>query len=386
MLAQRGRSPETSPLFDRAIAAVADEPHLADLRLLLGVNRAIELGAMDRGDEAIEQAQAVRAEAARSGSVIRLAQAYSALGELNYDAGRWDEALESARAVPDDAKNVADVVNDHGMSAVIRLHRGQLAEATRHLEAATAVRELAGHRVIASYAGAVALLAEHEGRAGAALTLLTGNIEEHKELDEVEELLPDAIRLAHDTGDAPAFAKVLGLAEHLASVADVPHSAGTLLYGKGLQSRDPALLRRAAENYRAATRPLLEATALAAAATTAADNGDRADARAAFTEAADIYERLGAAWDLSRLQNRMWAHGIRRAPRVKHRTARHGWESLTPTENKVVELVVRGLSNPQIAEELYLSPRTVGTHVSHILAKLSLSSRTDLAREAARRG
>jgi DNA-binding NarL/FixJ family response regulator len=59
--------------------------------------------------------------------------------------------------------------------------------------------------------------------------------------------------------------------------------------------------------------------------------------------------------------------------------------SLTPTEAKVADLVVRGLSNPQIAAELYLSPRTVATHVSHILAKLDLHSRIDLAREAGRR-
>ena len=111
-----------------------------------------------------------------------------------------------------------------------------------------------------------------------------------------------------------------------------------------------------------------------------------AGAREAFSDAVDAYERLGAAWDVARLQGRMWAFGIRRAPRVKHRTARHGWDSLTPSEQQVVALVLRGMSNPQIAEELYVSPRTVGTHVSRILAKLDLSSRTDLAREAARRG
>ena len=125
--------------------------------------------------------------------------------------------------------------------------------------------------------------------------------------------------------------------------------------------------------------------ALATAATIAAATDDRAGARAAFGAAVDVYERLGATWDLARLQNRMWAHGIRRGPRAKHRTARHGWDSLTPAETRIVDLVVRGLSNPQIADELYLSPRTVGTHVSHILAKLNLNSRTDLVREAARR-
>ncbi len=43
------------------------------------------------------------------------------------------------------------------------------------------------------------------------------------------------------------------------------------------------------------------------------------------------------------------------------------------------------MSNPQIAAHLFLSRRTVQTHVSHILAKLSLNSRIDIAREASRR-
>jgi DNA-binding NarL/FixJ family response regulator len=48
----------------------------------------------------------------------------------------------------------------------------------------------------------------------------------------------------------------------------------------------------------------------------------------------------------------------------------------------VAALVEEGLSNPEIAARLVLSPRTVGTHVSHILRKLDVHSRTDIAREA----
>ena len=44
------------------------------------------------------------------------------------------------------------------------------------------------------------------------------------------------------------------------------------------------------------------------------------------------------------------------------------------------------MSNPQIAAQLFLSRRTVQTHVSHILAKLDLHSRIDIAREAGNRG
>jgi DNA-binding NarL/FixJ family response regulator len=70
---------------------------------------------------------------------------------------------------------------------------------------------------------------------------------------------------------------------------------------------------------------------------------------------------------------------------VKHSKARTGWNSLTPKEVTVAELIVEGLSNAQIAARLFLSPRTVATHVSHILGKLQVRTRTDIAREVCRR-
>ncbi|MDP8927415.1 MAG: LuxR C-terminal-related transcriptional regulator [Actinomycetota bacterium] len=47
-------------------------------------------------------------------------------------------------------------------------------------------------------------------------------------------------------------------------------------------------------------------------------------------------------------------------------------------------LVAEGLTNREVAERLYVSPRTVGTHVSHVLGKLGLRSRVELAAEVAR--
>ena len=63
-----------------------------------------------------------------------------------------------------------------------------------------------------------------------------------------------------------------------------------------------------------------------------------------------------------------------------------GWASLTPAELSVVELVADGLSNQQIAERLFVAPRTVGTHLTHVYAKLGVSTRTELAVAALRRG
>ena len=61
-----------------------------------------------------------------------------------------------------------------------------------------------------------------------------------------------------------------------------------------------------------------------------------------------------------------------------------GWESLTPTERDVARLVGQGLGNKDIATRLFISPRTVQTHLTHIYNKLGLSSRVQLAQEVAR--
>jgi len=60
-----------------------------------------------------------------------------------------------------------------------------------------------------------------------------------------------------------------------------------------------------------------------------------------------------------------------------------GWALLTPTERDVVRLVSEGLSNNDVATRLFVSPRTVQTHLTHVYTKLGLTSRVQLAQEAA---
>jgi DNA-binding CsgD family transcriptional regulator len=73
------------------------------------------------------------------------------------------------------------------------------------------------------------------------------------------------------------------------------------------------------------------------------------------------------------------------ALRQSRRRPAAGWESLTEAEQDIVGLVAAGLTNRQIAERLYLSPRTVQTHVSHVMRKLDLARRSEIAAEASRR-
>ena len=108
-------------------------------------------------------------------------------------------------------------------------------------------------------------------------------------------------------------------------------------------------------------------------------------ARPLLDQAVGIYERLGAARDLARAEAALREAGIRRGRRGTRSRPQFGWPSLTPTEHSVADLVAEGLSNPQIGERLYISYRTVQTHLAHVFAKLDISSRAQLAAEVTRR-
>lgn len=379
----RGEWSAALPLFERAMAKAQGDPTLNDLGLLLRINQSVTFGALDRYTEALAAATRARELADRTGSVVRLIQAQSALGQLLLGTGRWDDALAEVDVVPDDRKDPSVVCCDHGVAAIIHFHRGEAAAAHRHLDISAPYSERIGDRVVESLTRARSLAFEHAGapeRALAALTdVLTGE-------DEGEDLLGDAARLAVATGDPGTAAEIEARVSAIAAGSTVPHRRALLWYCHGLIELDAATLLRAADGFRDAGRPLSRAKALEAAAVAFAEARveDRGSARAAFTHALDLYTGLGAHWDVARLRARFRAFGIRRGPTVKHRQTTHGWDSLTPTEGKIAALVVEGLSNPQIAARLYLSPRTVGTHVSHILTKLDVHSRIDIARVAAR--
>ena len=61
-------------------------------------------------------------------------------------------------------------------------------------------------------------------------------------------------------------------------------------------------------------------------------------------------------------------------------------DGLTQREVEVLRLVAAGKSNPEIAEELFISPRTVTTHVSNILNKINAANRVEAATYASRQG
>jgi DNA-binding CsgD family transcriptional regulator len=380
--AMRGRAGDALPLYDRALAVTQAEPGLTDLRLLLQINKAVTLGDLDQYDGAIAAAREAQRLADRAGITVRRAQAHCSLGELLFHTGSWDDALAEVGVVQEATKDPGVACCDHGVAAAISIHRGDMSAARHHLASAVPHAERIGNRVVGTLALARSEAFEQEGALTDALGVLTGFTDDAEEVDQVEDLLADSVRLATKVGDTAAARTLADRAAALASDSEIPHRQANALCCRGLVDRDPARLLRAAERYDDARRPLLGAKALEAAAEAFVDQGDRDPARAAFSRAVDLYSSLGATRDVARLQARFRAHGIRRAPRVKHRRARRGWDSLTPAEARIAALVAKGMTNPQIAAKLFLSHRTVATHVSHILGKLDVRSRIDIAREA----
>jgi len=300
--AVQGRMTDALPLFERALAMAETDVTLTDLRLLLQINKAVTLGNLDRYAEAIGTAREALQLADQVGTVIRRGQAHSSLGELLFDTGHWDEAMAEVEALPVEMKAPMEACLDLGIAAVIRFHRGEVAAAGRNLATAVTKAERIGTQVISPFIIARSLDREHAGaQADALAELLAGLVENAEELAEIEDLLPDAVRLAAGTGDKSTARALAVRAEAVAAGSSIPHQRANALYCRGLLEQNAALLLTAADRYGDAGRPLSCAKALEAAADFFRA-GKRDQAGAVIDRAAQIYTSLGATTDVIRLR------------------------------------------------------------------------------------
>ena len=97
------------------------------------------------------------------------------------------------------------------------------------------------------------------------------------------------------------------------------------------------------------------------------------DARVELTSALEIFERLGATPWASHARNELRATGQTRV-----RSSERAWASLTPQQRQIALLAASGLTNKQIAEQLFLSHRTVAGHLHRLFPNLGISTRAAL--------
>jgi DNA-binding CsgD family transcriptional regulator len=378
-------------LADEAVRLADRSPQRRGHQEVAHLARGNILIELDRLEDARSTLQTGRRISEELGVRWRLPLYQAVLATRCFLAGEWDDAmaeLQAALELTEETGERHSLVAIHSVTCLIALHRGDLRRAGE--AAAMAERELADtdprfHTHWAMWARA--LLLEAEGATREAFATLAGSWDLCARSGfaiEYPVLGADLVRLALAAGERPRAGRVAAVAE-VAAGNDAPSLAGAALRCRGLVDDDPELLGEAVDAYRRASRPLELALAAEDAAAAHARRGRPEAAVPLLGQALELHERLEAARDAARVEAGLRSLGVRRGRRGPRRRPQLGWESLTPTERQVVDLVREGLSNPQIGERLYVSPRTVQTHVAHVFTKLGVSSRAQVAAEAARR-
>lgn len=301
-------------------------------------------------------------------------------------AGEWDDAIAELEAGFELAEEIGETysrVYAHGVLSLIRFHRNELSGARDAAEAAE--RDLAGRApgyrmTLAAWPSA--LISEADGQSARALAIMSSAwdtcVSSGMAL-EYPAVGADLVRLMLAAGYPERARDVSAAVSEVASGNDVPWISGSALRCQGLIEDDAEILEAAAAAYARGSRRLQGALACEDAGAAYSRHGYIDRARPLLDQAISIYERLGATRDLARAEAVLREAGIRRGRRGRRDRPQIGWRSLTPAEQTIATLVAQGLSNPQIGDRLYVSRRTVQTHLAHVFAKLDITSRAQLA-------
>lgn len=347
----------------------------------------------DRLDESRDALASARRATEEVGVAWQLPFFDLSLAINNFLAGRWDDAIAEAEGglalLQESESTFATLISLQSLLAVMALHRGDLEQAESAVAAAEVEMARTGPQLgVDIMFWARALVLQTNGNLEGALSML-GNM---WSLSKSFGYYPahrlaglDLVRMALEVGDTERAGAVTTDLEELAERAGVPTAQGAALLCRGLLESEPEVLLRSVETYRRGPRPFERALACEATAGVLAHHGRLEDGVPLFTEALEIYEELGARRDADRVDASLRSFGVRRRRRRSTRKAAWGWESLTETELRVVRLISEGLTNRQIGERLFISRRTVETHVSHVFRKVGLSTRVELAAEVVRR-
>ncbi|WCB95605.1 hypothetical protein DSM104299_04354 [Baekduia alba] len=354
--------------------------------------------------------------------------------EIAYDLGFWDEAdelvpLELGRGTQGTTRVFYELTR-----ASLSLGRGDNADARERLVVA---RDLVARSYEPQWhAPITAMLAGLERRErniGAARAAIRTGLERLTDTEALADgarlariyssaagVEADAAQQARDLGrpedEAAAIAAAADYADKTREAASrpfaaaMPEAAAMVLVADAeamaaTGTPDPELWARAADAWAAIDRPFRVARVRWREADAALMAGDRARAEAAGSDALALAQRLGAAWVVEELTSlaRRGRLRFQKPPKVvpsvtatataAAAAASHALPldpaaelGLTRRERDVLALVAQGRTNRQIGEELFMAEKTASVHVSRILAKLDVRSRTEAAAVAHRLG
>jgi DNA-binding CsgD family transcriptional regulator len=214
--------------------------------------------------------------------------------------------------------------------------------------------------------GALALLRLAQGRTGAATGVITGCLRATTNPLARSTLLPMMVTVAIAGDDLEAADDALAELDEILVAFDLPILRATALATRGrleLARHDPAAittLRAAVEAWQPLDIPYEEATVRTHLGQALRDAGEDEAAGETFAAAARLFDQIGARLDAELLGT---------APKAVLPAG------LTAREVEILRLIAGGLTNNEIAAELYLSAKTVSRHLSNIFTKIGVSSR-----------
>ncbi|MET7328957.1 AAA family ATPase [Nonomuraea sp. NPDC005650] len=370
-----------------SVAARRAHPRLFLIRCLFGVGRYAE------GESVI---RAAAADFDAYGPTTHVATPAFFRACLSLATGRPDDAAAEAEVglkAADEMGAYAFALLGLAVLAIVELRRGNMETAARYVERFETKQQEAHGPMYGSVWGTWAGALVHEAQSGpeSAMEALGTCYEDIRKRRWLLMLEPDAAawmtRTALAAGRRPAAARVVETARQIAhDNPGFPALAASAAHAHGILHGDTTALAQAAAHHSDPWGAASAAEDLGVLLTAGASDdarGDRKAAIAGFEEAADAYLKIGALRDAARVRARLRKLGVRRRHWNYAERPGTGWDSLTDTERSVAALVAQGLTNRQVATQMFLSPHTVSFHLRQVFRKLGIASRVELARNAA---
>jgi len=314
----------------------------------------------------------------------RSARAIWGLSWVEFWAGRWTlAAAHAAHARDISVQYGLEVPQDHLPIAVVAVHRGQLDLAREHSERGLQLAEEHFALHPPQLLAVLGLAALWSGDASGAADWLDKADQQAAVLGwgnpSIRWWSADYAEVLLELGRIDDAARVLDVWEADAArlgrewvLAHVRRCRGLVATAQGNVDRAAVVLQQAVTQHEEVGDPFGRARALLALGIVRRRARQKRGARESIEAALAGFEELGAATWVEKAQSELG--------RIGGRTRQEG---LSAAERRVAALVVEGRTNREVAAALFLTERTVASHLTHVYAKLGVRSRTELARRLA---